>query len=201
MTVKQAEEVQSGGGLHLPVELLHDDLFHPDHVGHREAVLTDADQVVGQRHVLLLLRGFHSDVEAAQADAGQVLGLNLSGTKRVESQVQIIQKQIMLLGTYMMRFTNLHHREEPIKQADGKREGLRAETKEPGEGEQVLHLQFSQAGGHPEAVVLGTVYKSQSTELWLVSAFQIHQGLQLDWKGLRYRCYCFKHLGRWGRKN
>lgn len=75
--MKEAEKAQGRGGLHLPVELLHDDLLHPHHVRHREAILTDADQVIGQRHVLLFFRGFHSNVKAAQADTGKVLWLNL----------------------------------------------------------------------------------------------------------------------------
>ncbi len=80
--MKEAEKAEGCGGLHLPVELLHDDLLHPHHVRHREAILTDADQVVGQGHVLLLLCGLHGDVEAAQAHAGQVLGLNLRRTQK-----------------------------------------------------------------------------------------------------------------------
>lgn len=77
MAVKEAEKAEGCGGLHLPVELLHYDLLHPHHVRHCKAILTDADQVVGQRHILLLLCGLHCDVETAQAHAGQVLWLNL----------------------------------------------------------------------------------------------------------------------------
>lgn len=77
MAVKEAEKAEGCGGLHLPVEFLHDDLLHPHHVRHRKAILTDADQVVGQRDILLLFCGLHCNVEAAQAHTGQVLWLNL----------------------------------------------------------------------------------------------------------------------------
>ena len=81
--MEEAEEVQGRGRLHLPVQLLHDDPLHPHHVRHRETVLGDADEVVGQRHVPLLLRGLNGDVEATEAHAGQVLGLDLrQGTRR-----------------------------------------------------------------------------------------------------------------------
>lgn len=56
MAVKESQKAQGCGGLHLPVELLHDDLLHSHHVRHCETILTDADQVTGQRHVLLVLR-------------------------------------------------------------------------------------------------------------------------------------------------
>lgn len=82
VAVKEAEEAEGCGGLHLPVELLHDDLLHPHHVRHCEAILTDADQVTGQRHILLLFWGLHSNVEAAQAHTGQVLWLNLKDRER-----------------------------------------------------------------------------------------------------------------------
>lgn len=75
--VEESEEVESSRGLQLPVQFLQDDLLHAHHVRHREAVLADADQVVGQRDVLLLLRRFHSDVKTAEAHTGQVFGLNL----------------------------------------------------------------------------------------------------------------------------
>lgn len=47
VAVKEAEKAQGCGGLHLPVELLHDDLLHPHHVRHGKAILTDADEFVG----------------------------------------------------------------------------------------------------------------------------------------------------------
>lgn len=77
MAMKEVEEAVGRGGFHLPVELLHDDLLHPHHVRHRKAILTDTDQVIGQRHVLLLFRRLDCDVEAAQTHTGQVLWLNL----------------------------------------------------------------------------------------------------------------------------
>lgn len=77
MAVKESQKAQGCGGLHLPVELLHDDLLHSHHVRHCEAILTDADQITGQRHVLLVLSRLHSNIEAAQAHTGQVLCLNL----------------------------------------------------------------------------------------------------------------------------
>ena len=67
--MEEAEEVQGRGRLDLPVQLLHDDPLHAHHVRHCEAVLRDADQVVGQRHVPLLLRGLDGDVEAAEPNA------------------------------------------------------------------------------------------------------------------------------------
>lgn len=54
VAVKEAEKAEGCGGLHLPVELLHDDLLHSHHVRDCKAILTDADQVTGQRHALLL---------------------------------------------------------------------------------------------------------------------------------------------------
>lgn len=93
--------------------------------------------------------------------------------------------------------TNLHYREESIQQADGQREGVRVETKEPGQREQVLHLQLPQSSGHPEAVVLGGLNEPQAAQLWLVSALQICQGFQLNRKGLCSRCcHCVNHLRR-----
>ena len=77
VAVKEAEKAEGCGGLHLPVELFHDDFLHPHHVRHGKTILTDADQVVGQRHVLLFFCGLHCYVEAAQAHTGQVLWLNL----------------------------------------------------------------------------------------------------------------------------
>lgn len=75
--MKDAEKAQGRGSLHLPVELLHDDLLHPHHVRHCKAILTDANQVIGQRYVLLFFCGLHSDVKAAQTDTRKVLWLNL----------------------------------------------------------------------------------------------------------------------------
>lgn len=77
VAVKEVEEAEGCGGFHLPVELFHDDLLHPHHVRYCKAILTNTDQVVGQRHVLLLFRRLDCDVEAAQAHTGQVLWLNL----------------------------------------------------------------------------------------------------------------------------
>lgn len=101
-------------------------------------------------------------------------------------------------------YTNLHHREESIQQADSQREGVRWETKEPGQRQQVLHLQFPESGGHPEAVVLGGLYKPQATKLRLIPGLQIHQGLHLNSKGLCSRfCHRVNHLCRCrqGKKN
>lgn len=88
MAVKEAEKAESCGGLHLPVELLHDDLLHPHHIRHCEAILTDADQVVGQRHVLLFFRGLNGNVEATQAHTGQVLWLNLWSESREYTSIK-----------------------------------------------------------------------------------------------------------------
>lgn len=73
-------QVQKGQGCDrfgLEVELLRDDLLHPAEVGHAEAALPDADELVRGRQVAFLLRHFGGHVEAAQADAGQVLRLDL----------------------------------------------------------------------------------------------------------------------------
>lgn len=87
VAVQKVKEAQGRGSLHLPVELLHDDLFHPHHVRHCKAILTDTDQVVGQRHVLLLFRGLNCDVEAAQTHTGQVLWLNLERTRNLHENI------------------------------------------------------------------------------------------------------------------
>lgn len=55
VAVKETQKAQSCGRLHLPVELFHDDLLHPHHVRHCKAILTDAYEIIGQRHVLLVL--------------------------------------------------------------------------------------------------------------------------------------------------
>lgn len=77
VAVQEVEETEGCGSFHFPVELLHDDLLHPHHVRHCKAILTDTDQVIGQRHVLLLFGRLNCDVEAAQTHTGQVLWLNL----------------------------------------------------------------------------------------------------------------------------
>lgn len=69
--------------------------------------------------------------------------------------------------------TDLHYREESIQQADGQWERLWAETKEPCQRQQVLHLQLPQSAGHPKAIVLGTLNEPQATQLWLVSGLKI----------------------------
>lgn len=61
------------------MELLGDDVLHAAEVGHGEPALSDADELVGGRDVALLLRHFGGQVEAAEADAGQVLLLDLRG--------------------------------------------------------------------------------------------------------------------------
>lgn len=77
VAVKETQKAQGCGRLHLPVELFHDYLLHPRHVRHCKAILTDAYEITGQRHVLLVLSRLHSNVKAAQAHTGQVLWLNL----------------------------------------------------------------------------------------------------------------------------
>lgn len=77
VAVKETEKAESCRGLHLPVKLFHNDLLHPHHVRHSKAPLTDADQVIGQRNILLLFWGLHCNIEAAQAHTGQMLWLNL----------------------------------------------------------------------------------------------------------------------------
>lgn len=83
-TKEEAQEVEGCGGLHLPVQLLQDDFLHAHHVRDGEAALADADQLIGRGDVLLLLRRFHCDVEAAQAHTGQMFGLNLKPGKKGE---------------------------------------------------------------------------------------------------------------------
>lgn len=77
VAVKQSEEMQCRRSFNLPVELFQDDLLHPYHVRNSEAVLADSDQIASQRNILLLLRGLHSNVEAAKANTGQMFGLDL----------------------------------------------------------------------------------------------------------------------------
>lgn len=84
VAVKETQKAQSCGRLHLPVELFHDDLLHPHHVRHCKSILTDAYEIIGQRHVLLVLSWLHSNVEAAQAHAGQVLWLNLGRDRKYD---------------------------------------------------------------------------------------------------------------------
>lgn len=73
----QVQEGQGGDGFGFEVELLGHDLLHALQVRHGEAALSDADELVGGRQVALLLRHFGRHVEAAEADARQVLGLDL----------------------------------------------------------------------------------------------------------------------------
>lgn len=75
--VVQVQEGQGGDRPGLEAELLRNDLLHAAEVGHGEAALADADQLVGGRQVALLLRHPGRHVEAAEADAGQVLRLHL----------------------------------------------------------------------------------------------------------------------------
>lgn len=77
--MEQSEKLQRRRCFNLPVQLLQDDLFHSHHVGHGEAILTDSDQIVRQRNVILLLGELHSDVEAAESNTCQVLRLDLKG--------------------------------------------------------------------------------------------------------------------------
>lgn len=71
------QEGQGGDGEGFEVELLGDDLLHALQVRGGEAALPDANQLVGGREVALLLRHLGRHVEAAEADARQVLGLDL----------------------------------------------------------------------------------------------------------------------------
>jgi len=167
VAMEQTEEAERCGSFHLPVQLLHDDLLHPHHVRNGEALLADADEVIGHGNVPLLLCGLYSDVEAAQTHARQVLWLNL------------------------------HDGDEAIEQVDGQGEGLRAEAKEPGQEEEVLHLKLPQSGGHPQAVVVGLFNEPQTAQFGLVAALPICECLQLHCKG---QCpgscrHCVKHLG------
>lgn len=75
--VVQVQEGEGSDGPGLEAELVGDDLLHAAEVGHGEAALADADQLVGGRQVALLLRHARRHVEAAEADAGQVLRLHL----------------------------------------------------------------------------------------------------------------------------
>lgn len=69
--------MQCSWTFNLPVELFQNDLLHPHHVRDSEAVLADSDQIASQRDVLLLFTGLHCNVEAAQANTGQMFGLDL----------------------------------------------------------------------------------------------------------------------------
>lgn len=77
--VVQLQEGQGGDGGGGEAQLLGHDLLHPLQVGHGEAALADADELVRRRQVALLLRHLGRHVEASEADAGQVLGLDLWG--------------------------------------------------------------------------------------------------------------------------
>lgn len=75
--VVELQEGQGGDGFGFEAELLDDDLLHAAEVGRGEAALADADELVGGRQVTLLLGHSGRHVEAAEADAGQVFGLDL----------------------------------------------------------------------------------------------------------------------------
>lgn len=63
--------------MELEAEFLRDDFLHAPEVRHGELALADADQLMRRRHLTLILHHFGSNVEAANADAGQMFGLNL----------------------------------------------------------------------------------------------------------------------------
>lgn len=108
--MKQVEKAEGCRGLHLPVELLHDDLLHPHHVRHCKAILTDANQVTSQRHVLLLFRGLHCNVEAAQTHTGQVFWLNLCRAEKQNYTSQLLNSHLDVLSSIPTLFMkNGHH--------------------------------------------------------------------------------------------
>lgn len=103
----QVQEGQGGDGPGLEAELLRDDLLHAAEVGHGEAALADADELVGGCQVALLLRHFGCHVEAAEADAGQVLWLDLGqGDRRSDAPFEeVINSQMFCYFTCFVSLT------------------------------------------------------------------------------------------------
>lgn len=90
--VVQVQEGQSSDGFGLEVQLLGYDLLHASQVGHREPALANTNELVCGRQVALLLCHFSRHVEAAEANAGQVLGLDLRWTTcRVRTKQQVVE--------------------------------------------------------------------------------------------------------------
>lgn len=101
----QLQESYSGNGLELEVKFLRDDFLHASEVRHGELALADADQLVHRGHIALILHQFGSNVKTANADAGQMFGLNLYG------QIQyilvgiwlVLLKRVVLLLLFSIR--------------------------------------------------------------------------------------------------